>query len=252
VLYVAAEDPVAYWHGRSVDAICRGLGIDRRRLPQPIELFDARGRPLHRIARSIAERAADFGAVILDSQQALLAQVDGSGSIRDRDSLFWHAVDQSDVPTFIVAHPNRSDAREWSKADGRIAGSEVNRDRARMAWRVAWEDGPAVVGTSFRRYSLENTKHNHGPREADLAFAAAWQFGFGSDPGTLRFVTSEPIVKSGATLSAALADTLREYEAGNTTPAVLAGALGIGLNTAKSRLRLLRERGLVKGSSDVA
>ncbi len=118
VLYVAAEDPVAYWHGRSVEAICRGIGMNRRDLPEPIELFDARGRPLHRIARAIAERAADFGAVILDSQQALLAQVDASGGIRDRDSLFWHAVDQSERPTLIIAHPNRADARDWQRADG--------------------------------------------------------------------------------------------------------------------------------------
>ena len=41
VLYVAGEDPVAYWHARSVEAICRGLGIDRRNLAQPVELFDA-------------------------------------------------------------------------------------------------------------------------------------------------------------------------------------------------------------------
>jgi AAA domain len=111
VLYVAGEDPVAYWHARSVEAICRGIGIDRSSLAQPIELFDARGRPLHRIVRAIAERAADFGCIILDSQQALLPQADASGGIRDRDSLFWSALDQLEQPTFIIAHPNRADAR---------------------------------------------------------------------------------------------------------------------------------------------
>ena len=162
MLYVAGEDPVAYWHARSVEAICRGMGIDRRNLAQPVELFDARARPLHRIARAIAERAADFGAVILDSQQALLPQADSTGGIRDRDNLFWHSLDQLDRPTLVIAHPNRSDARDWQKADGRIAGSEVNRDRARMAWRATWRDEPAVYGTSFRRYTVENIKSTTG------------------------------------------------------------------------------------------
>src|SRR5699024_7461207 len=44
VLYVAAEDPIVHWHARSVEAICRGLGIDRMELPEAVELFDARGR----------------------------------------------------------------------------------------------------------------------------------------------------------------------------------------------------------------
>lgn len=249
VLYVAGEDPVAYWHARSVEAICRGIGIDRSSLAQPIELFDARGRPLHRIARAIAERAADFGAIILDSQQALLAQADASGGIRDRDSLFWSAVDQSDQATFVIAHPNRADARDWTRADGRVAGSEVNRDRVRMAWRGEWKDEPAVVGTSFRRYTLTNTKANHGPTEPPLAFAAAWQFGVDDDPGVLRFMPAEPI-RATPKLSPELAETLAAYRNGVTTPAPLAKALNININTAKSRLRLLGERDLLDGSNE--
>jgi len=251
VLYVAGEDPVAYWHARSIEAICRGIGVDRSSLAQPIELFDARGRPLHRIARSLAERAADFGAIILDSQQALLAQADASGGIRDRDSLFWSAVDQSERPTFVIAHPNRADARDWSRADGRIAGSEVNRDRVRMAWRGEWKDEPAVSGTSFRRYTLTNTKNNHGPKEPAIAFSAAWEFGHDDDPGTLRFRPADPIRYS-TELSPELAEALAAYRDGKTTPAPLATALGIPVNTAKSRLRLLRDRDLIGGSDDAS
>ena len=148
VLYVAAEDSGAHWHARSVEAICRGVGLARADLAEPIELFDARGRPLHRIARAVAERAADFGAIVLDSQQALLAQLDPSGGIRDRDSLFWNAVDGLERPVLIIAHPNRADARDWERADGRVAGSEVNRDRVRMLWRATCKDEPAAAGTT--------------------------------------------------------------------------------------------------------
>ena len=242
VLYVAAEDPIATWHARSVEAICRGLGMSRSALVHPIELFDARGRPLHRIARAIAERAADFGAVILDSHQALLAQVDASAGIRDRDSLFWHGIDQLDRPVAIVGHPNRADARDWQKADGRIAGSEVNRDRVRMLWRGTYRDEPAVVGTSYRRYTLENTKNNHGPRQAPIAFAAAWEYGVGGDPGVLRFSESEPFGPTPADgLSPALAETLRHYQAGATTTAALLELIP-NLTDAAARQRLSRVR----------
>lgn len=243
VLYVAAEDPVAYWHSRSVEAICRGLELDRRSIAQPIELFDARGRPLHRIARAVAERASDYGAIILDSQQALLAQLDANGGIRDRDSLFWHAVDQSSAPVFIIAHPNRADARDWGRADGRVAGSEVNRDRARIAWRGTWRDETATMHTSFRRYTLACTKYNHGPRPDPVAFAAAWQHGTLDDPGILRFVASEPdstALPDG--LSPAMRETLRHYQEGATTSALLRARLpSLSEEAAKKRLQRIRE-----------
>lgn len=253
VLYVAGEDPVPHWHSRSIEAICRGASMTRADIVEPIELFDASGRSLHRIARALAERATDFGAVVLDSQQALLPPLDASGAIRDRDAMFWNAVDQLGIPTLIVAHPNRSDARGWENAsDGRIAGSEVNRDRARMAWRMTWQDEPAVAGSSFRRYTLANVKNNHGPKEPPLSFGASWSFGMGdADPGRLAFAPAAPVIRS-THLSDELAAALREHRAGNNTPARLATALGIPLNTAKSRLRLLRERGVLEGSDDLS
>lgn len=245
VLYVAGEDPAAHWHAQSIDAICRGIGVDRATLAQPVELFDPVGRPLHRIARALAERAADFGAIILDSQQTLLPQLSGDGNLRDRDTLFWHAVDQIRVPVMVIAHPNRADARDWQKAeDGRIAGSEVNRDRLRMAWRGTFKDEPAVTGTSYRRYTLTNTKHNHLAREAPIVFAAAWEYGYGGAPSVLRFHECDAVVAE-VKPSPQLAETLTQYRAGHTTASALAKALDIPENTAKSRLRLLREKGLL-------
>jgi hypothetical protein len=246
VLYVAAEDPVSYWHSRSLEAICRGASIDRRTLAHPVELYDSRGRPLHKITRAIAERAADFGAIILDSQQALLAQVDQSGGIRDRDTLFWTSIDALTASVFVIAHPNRSDARGWDKADGRIAGSEVNRDRVRMAWRGTWKDEASVVGTSFRRYTLENTKNTHGPKEAPLSFSASWTFGHEDDPGVLTFARSDyQQDRSEEHLSPPLQAALDAYADGFTTPQPMAEKLGIAEGTAKSRIRLLRERGMI-------
>ena len=243
VLYVAAEDPVVHWHSRSVEAICRGIGIERSALLHPIELFDGRGRPLHRIARALAERAADFGAVILDSQQALLAQVDGNSGIRDRDSLFWHAIDQLACPTFIIGHPNRSDSRDWQRADGRVAGSEVNRYRARMMWRATWRDEPAIVGTSFRRYTLVNVKNNHGATEDPLGFATSWRHGTYDDPGVLTFTATEPdatALPDG--LSPAMRETMRHYQEGATTPAALREVMpSLSDDAARQRLSRIRK-----------
>lgn len=248
VLYIAGEDPVAAWHSRSIEAIARGAGIDRRTIAHRITLQDVRGRKLHRIGRTIAEMAADHALVVLDSQQSLLPSSEAAGGgVRDRDSLFFDAVDAIARPVLIVAHPNLTGARRWEEADGRVAGSEVNRDRLRMSWRLTWKDEPAVVGTSFRRFTATCTKYNNGPRPAPVAFAAAWTFGLAGDPGTLTFTASAPVLSARAGLSPELAEALEAYKAGVTSPTPLAQRLGVPVNTAKSRIRLLRDRGLLEG-----
>lgn len=70
------------------------------------------------------------------------------------------------------------------------------------------------------------------------------------DPGTVRFLKSEPFgrpVAKDRPLSPELSAALEAYEAGAKTPAVVAQMLDISNNTAKSRLRLLKERGLISG-----
>lgn len=250
VLYVAGEDPVAEWHTRSVEAICRGAGIDRCGIRNRITLLDVRGRKLHRIGRTVAEMAADFALVVLDSQQSLLPSAEAAGGgVRDRDSVFFDAVDAIARPVLIIAHPNLTGARRWEEADGRIAGSEVNRDRLRMSWRATWKDEPAIVGTSFRRYTLTCTKWNHGPRPAPLGFAAGWTFGPGDDPGVLTFTASDPIARAGDRgrddLTPVEASTVAAWRNGARTPAAMAAALGIGLDTAKSRIHRAKVAGLI-------
>jgi hypothetical protein len=237
VLYIAGEDAVTFWHARSVEAICRGLGVDRASLAYPITLLDETGKPIHRIARAIAERAADFAFVIIDPLSAFLAAGD---QVRDRDSLFWRAIDTIGRPSLIPAHPNRAESRNWAESDGRIAGSEINRDRVRLMWSAQWRDEPAVYGSSYRRYTLENTKRNHGAHLAPLGFAVSWTFGIDDDdPGTVRFEHSEPFKGNGQPrrASKAVEETLEAMDAGATTPAALMRQLGLGsINTAKSRL----------------
>ena len=242
VLYVAGEDAVAHWHTRSIEAICHGLEIERSSLANAITLFDASGRPIHRIARAIAEQAADYAGVILDPLSAFLAAGD---QVRDRDSLFWRAIDTIGRSTLILAHPNRAESRRWAESDGRIAGSEINRDRVRLAWALQWRDEKALLGSSFRRYTLANTKRNHGPALPPLGFAVGWQFGTADDdPGIVSFTPSAPF-KSGGELSPELTEALDAYRAGSRTPKPLGEALGIPPNTAKARLRLLKGRGLI-------
>jgi len=241
VLYVAGEDGVTFWHARSIESICRGLGIDRASLANPIILLDATGRPIHRIARAIAEQAADVALVVLDPLSAFLAAGD---QVRDRDNLFWRGVDTIGRPTFIRAHPNRAEARNWAETDGRIAGSEINRDRVRQQWSAQWRDEPATFGTSYRRYTLENTKHNHGWHLPPMGFAVSWTFGLDDDdPGTVRFEHSEPFKGNGQPrrASKAVQETLEAMDAGATTPAALMHALALGsIDTAKSRLKTAR------------
>lgn len=249
VLYVAAEDATEHGHARSIEAICRGIGIERSAIEWPITLVPSRGRPLERMARSLSERAADAALVVLDAQQGLLSTGDRGGGIRDQSAAFWNAVDELGASVLVIAHPNRSEARDWHKADGRAAGAEVNRDRPRISWRGGFEDEPAVVGTSYRRYTFTCTKYNHGPRPAALGFAASWQWGMDDDdPGTVRFMPSDVITfqpSAGDATTALERATLEAYEAGATTPATLAQALDIGIATAKKRIQRLRERRLL-------
>ena len=245
VVFLAAEDPNELFHARSIEAICRGAGLDRARLRHPILFVPSRGRPLHRLVRSLAERAADAVGVILDAQQGLLATGE-QGNIRDQAAMFWNAVDELDRPTLILAHPNLEAARNWDHADGRAAGSEVNRDRARISWRGVFRDEPAIVGTSYRRYTLTCTKYNHGPQPDPLSFAVGWEYGSGNDPGTVRFTTCEPVTAEArpARLSKAMQPSVDAYRAGAVTPTALIAALPderLTPEAAKKRIQRIRD-----------
>ena len=193
VLYVVSENPSERSHAASVEAICRGAGLDRGTLPHRILFVSAKGRPLHKLSRSLAEQAHDCAAVMLDSQQGFLSLTD-QGNIRDQAAMFWNAVDELDKPAFVIAHPNREEATHWDRSEGRAAGAEVNRDRPRISWAGHWTDEPAIVGTSFRRTTFTCTKYNEGPHPAPLSFGVGWQFPMGDgDPGTVTFTACEAV-----------------------------------------------------------
>jgi hypothetical protein len=245
VLYVAGEDPVVEFHARNVDEICRGAGLTRSRLANPIHLFDARGRSLNRIARSLAERAQECVAVILDSKQALEGSL-VEGNIRAQDSAFWNGIDQIERPTLLLGHPNRADRQSWSKADGSMAGSDVSGDRARCVWKGTYEDDEdATLISSARRYTLDCVKWSHGPTFRSVSFAIERTFAH-PEGWTLRFVASDRIVIRDAvrpgrptTVYAATADA---YRGGARTPELLAKALGLDYDTARMRLTRYREQ----------
>lgn len=263
VLYVAAEAPVVASHSRGVEAICRGLGIDRRRVDHELKMQPTYGRPLHRIARSLAEQAADYALVVLDSYQALQSTSDHAGSgIRERDTLFWSSLDMFDRPVLIVAHPNREDAKRWDKVrDGRPAGSDVARDRSRMNWMGKTKDLQAIVGKRYRRYTLINTWFNDGATQPDVAFGMHWVLGTtDEDPGTVRFMdladedtvelaepTEQPKQEVKETeIGDAMRETLDAWRAGVRTPGELRKRQPeLSEAAAKQRLRRLRESGLV-------
>lgn len=200
ILYVASEDPGEQSHKRSIDAICRGAGLDRRSLNHEIRLLASQGRPLHRMARSIAERSKDYAGIILDAMQGLLPN--GESGVRDQAAMFWGAIDEIGKPVFVVAHPNLSQARSWKEADGRAAGSEVNRDRARLSWMGEGHDEPSDPGAYHRLFVMKCTKYNDDARPGDFAFRRIWE------PGKVSFLPAETReVKEGG-LSDRIADLL--------------------------------------------
>jgi hypothetical protein len=265
VLYVAAEAGVAAMHARSVEAICRGIGISRTDIDHPITMLRTLGRPLNKIARSIGERGHDHALIVLDSLQALLPVSEHAGGIRDRDTVFWNALEQIDRPTLVIAHPNREDAKRWARSDGRSAGSDTTRDRTRISWKGWWRDEDAVSGTTYRRYTLECRKFNDGPRPTSFGVGVTWQLGVADDdPGTVYFTEVEPERSRSADPSAAapvpasadepeedarteadlgpvMRETLEAWRAGARTPGALAARVkGLTGNTAKKRLDRLK------------
>lgn len=246
VLYVAGEDAVTKYHARHVAALCRGLGIERRDLPFAFDLYNTGGRPLAQIARNIAERAYDCAAVLLDSHEALLGRLGQNGGIREQASAYWNAIDQINKPTFTISHPNREDRKNWNSSEGAMAGTEVNSDRMRCAWKVTWQDDhDEMMKTRRRRYTLQNTKWSHGAELADVNFAVEhWRSGDGLEYA--RFVPSGRVTTSAVPRGVgrpptAFSETAEAYRAGATTPKALAAALSISQETAKKRLQRFRE-----------
>lgn len=249
VLYVAGEDAFAQFHARALDELARGTGVDHRTAPHPIVMYDTGGRSLARIAAGVAERAVDAAAVILDSHQALLGMANDSG-IRDRDSNFWSAVDQIGKPTFTLAHPNRADRLNWSHADGSVAGSDVNQDRARCRWQGRWkDDDDEPMQLHRRRYTLECRKWTHGPKFASVSFSINRFQANGTGDWHTSFKESYELSKDGRDTGTnpvgrpptAFSETIEAYRAGATTAKELAAALGISQENAKKRLQRFRE-----------
>ncbi len=246
VLYVAGEDAVTKYHARHIAALCRGLGIDRDAIKHPIHLYNTGGRPLHQIARTIAERAYDCAAVLLDSHEALLGRLGQNGGIREQASAYWNAIDQIGKPTFTISHPNREDRKNWNSSEGAMAGTEVNSDRMRCAWKVRWQDdNDDAMAARRRRYTLENTKWSHGETLPDVNFTIEhWRSADKSEYA--RFVASGPVVNQEPSRSpgrppTAYSETREAYRAGATTPKLMAAALSISQETAKKRLQRFRE-----------
>jgi hypothetical protein len=179
VLYIAAEDVQPGAHARSIEAICRGAGIDRATIPYLIRFQPVTGQELHHIASTIAEMAADYVGVILDAQQGLMAVGE---QVRNETTIFWNAIDQIGRPVFVVSHPNKMNSQQWADSDGRAAGSEVTRDRPRMTWMMSTKPLPSASGTYHSVMTLANTKNNDGPRyEAPIHIGRTWS------PGMVSF-----------------------------------------------------------------
>jgi hypothetical protein len=249
VLYVAGEDAFSQFHSRALDELARGMKIDHRSAIHPIIMYDTAGRSLARMAAGVAERAVDAAAVILDSHQALLGMANDSG-IRDRDSNFWSAVDQIGKPTFTLAHPNRADRLNWNHADGSVAGSDVNQDRARCRWQGRWKDDDDEPMQMFRRrYTLECRKWTHGPRFPSVNFSIDRFKANGTEDWYTSFSESYELSRDGrgdgpnpvGRPPTAFSETVEAYRAGAKTSKELAAALGISQETAKKRLQRFRE-----------
>jgi len=247
VLWVVGEDPFAQFHARSLDEICRGVDIERAKLPFAITFFPSRGRPLYRLARTLSERAADCATVFLDSHQSLLGPMGDGANIRDRDQRYWDAIDEIGKPSFTFGHPNRSDRQRWSSSDGSFAGSDVNQDRIRCRWMARYrDDDDPAMGIYRRRYTLDNPKWTHGPTFPSLSFAIERHQAYGSEEFTTRFVESIELEREDGRRSpgrpaTAFEKTRAAWDGGHRDAKSLAKVLDISQENARQRLHRYRD-----------
>jgi hypothetical protein len=173
VLYVVSEDANINTHAGNIERIKRGAGIAGP-IGHPIEWLPTHGQPLHQIAQSIAERARDHAMVVLDAQSGLMAS-GGYGGVRSDATDFHNDIDSLGRPVLLIGHPAMNGAMNWNESDGRSAGSEIHRDRVRMAhamWRKRLE--PAVGSPPLSIVKIACTKFNDGPEGGAMFLTMQW------------------------------------------------------------------------------
>jgi hypothetical protein len=196
VLYVVSEDANVATHVSNINRIKQGAGITGE-LAYPIEWLPTVGQPLHQIAQSIAERARDHAMVVLDAQSGLMAS-SGYAGIRNEATEFHNDIDSLGRPVLLIGHPAMNGSINWNESDGRSAGSEIHRDRVRMAhamWRKRLE--PAVGSPPISVVKVACTKFNDGPEGGAIFLTMQW------DEDTIAFMAGDEALWMGAGKKAA-------------------------------------------------
>ena len=143
---------------RRLRALATGRNID----PNGMVHYQSMRLPLTDAVHDLTTVAADFGAVIIDSESAAIG---GSLIDDDRVNRFWDAVRAIGLPSFVIAHKS---AENVKRRQAKFFGSIMNEARVQMAWNV--ERQPATSNVVWECF-----KDNNG-RLLGHKLAWAWQF----------------------------------------------------------------------------
>ncbi len=179
---------------RRMRALAKGRGID----PEGAVSYMEMRHPLSEAVHDLAERAVDFGGIVVDSMSAAIG---GSMVDDDRVNRFWDAVRAIGLPALVIAHKSVDNVRRREK---RFFGSVMNEARVRMAWNVERE--PDTTRVLWECFKGSNGRH-HGTR-----LAWAWEFTADGedDTETLQVVKAQGIDPQNVNLEPAKETTLAD------------------------------------------
>lgn len=163
---VVAQLPILYldWEGdreeteRRLSALAKGRGVD----PAGQVSYQAMRHPLIDVVHDLTSQAANYGAVVIDSQSAAIG---GPLVDDDRVNRFWDAVRAIGLPALVVAHKSVANVKA---RETRFFGSIMNEARVRMAWNVEVEPDTTNV-------RWECFKDNNGRM---MRHQVAWEWAF--------------------------------------------------------------------------
>lgn len=163
---VVEQSPVLYldWEAdreeteRRLSALAKGRGVD----PEGQVSYQAMRHPLIDVVHDLTSQAADYGAVVIDSESAAIG---GTMVDDDRVNRFWDAVRAIGLPALVIAHKSVANVKA---REARFFGSIMNEARVRMAWNVEVEpDTTNVLWECFKDSNGRMMKHR-----------AAWEWTF--------------------------------------------------------------------------
>lgn len=172
--------PVAYldWeddedtHRDRVKALCRGADLDPKRAGRELHYY-AMTKRYSRIATSMASSLQRRGCVmaVVDSTMIARGASDGGGA-EDTTIALFAGLREAGIPFFLVDHKTKERAEKGQKGG---YGSIATHNSVRLEWDTYQTVEGSRDGRPWKRWRMENTKHNNVAKQDDRYYEVEWE-----------------------------------------------------------------------------